>query len=176
MINKICSRCKIEKSLEDFSFNNICTNKKMSACKKCMNEAQRKFRKDNPVLQRKIDKSAYLKNRDKRIAYAKEYRKKYKDKTRNTNLKTRYGIDSDQYEKIKKIQLSKCGICHKKEYDLKKILFVDHCHNTNKVRGLLCDNCNKFLGFYEKHCKAANSYLQINGSHIAHILQGIKQC
>ena len=39
----------------------------------------------------------------------------------------------------------KCVICNTKYSDTKK-LHVDHCHNTGKVRGLLCSNCNNGMG------------------------------
>lgn len=38
-------------------------------------------------------------------------------------------------------QQGKCGICKES-----KKLFVDHCHKTRKVRGLLCSKCNLIIG------------------------------
>lgn len=40
-------------------------------------------------------------------------------------------------------QLGLCAICHKPE-DIK--LAVDHCHDTGKIRGLLCKRCNMGIG------------------------------
>lgn len=36
-----------------------------------------------------------------------------------------------------------CEICN-----LEPAIFIDHCHNNNKVRGLLCNRCNVGLGFW----------------------------
>lgn len=40
---------------------------------------------------------------------------------------------------------NQCAICGKPRDPLKKSLNVDHNHKTNKIRGLLCYRCNKFL-------------------------------
>lgn len=34
-----------------------------------------------------------------------------------------------------------CGICGKKDS-----LIVDHCHETNIIRGVLCGTCNTAIG------------------------------
>jgi hypothetical protein len=47
--------------------------------------------------------------------------------------------------------LSKGGTVHPKHY----LLFVDHCHATNKVRGLVCSQCNIALGWMEDAMKRA---------------------
>jgi hypothetical protein len=156
---KICSLCKLEKSKSDFPMQNKKIMKVMSACKECSNKRQREKRLKNPEEVRKKDKKSYLKNREKRIAAAREYRKKYPDRTRNTNLKVNYGITQKDYEQIKNKQMSRCAICKTHELDLKRILCVDHDHSNGKVRGLLCDTCNKFLGFYEVLHEKCRDYL-----------------
>lgn len=40
---------------------------------------------------------------------------------------------------------NKCSICEKPRSAFKKNLSVDHSHKTDRVRGLLCYRCNKFL-------------------------------
>jgi hypothetical protein len=77
---------------------------------------------------------------------------------REANLRHRYGIGIAQYEQLFKEQHGKCGVCdtsHDK-------LVVDHCHNSSKVRGLLCNNCNVLLGVSKENINtliAAVNYL-----------------
>lgn len=52
----------------------------------------------------------------------------------------------------------KCGICGKGLDSLK--WDIDHCHETNKVRGLLCHACNIWLGKNEGQLLAAWVYVR----------------
>jgi hypothetical protein len=56
-------------------------------------------------------------------------------------------ISIDDYEKMLVEQDYKCYCCSVEHSILKKGLFVDHCHATGKVRGLLCNSCNSALGY-----------------------------
>ncbi len=40
----------------------------------------------------------------------------------------------------------KCAICKRHYLEFKALLAVDHCHRTNRVRQLLCKDCNTALG------------------------------
>ena len=51
----------------------------------------------------------------------------------------------DLYEEMLIQQNFKCLICDGSHSDEKK-LHVDHNHNTGRVRGLLCNNCNNGMG------------------------------
>ena len=67
-------------------------------------------------------------------------------------LKRRYGITYDDYERILSEQNFGCAICGEKHSNNKRTsgkLFVDHCHKTNIVRGLLCSRCNHALGQFD---------------------------
>ena len=51
-----------------------------------------------------------------------------------------------QYEQMLVDQNNECAICKNK---IGWEAAVDHCHNTNKIRGLLCRKCNLGLGGFK---------------------------
>jgi hypothetical protein len=63
---------------------------------------------------------------------------------RKDNLKHRYGITEEQYDQMLVQQKHSCKICGDEPH---KPLYVDHCHQTKQVRGLLCHQCNVALGY-----------------------------
>lgn len=73
----------------------------------------------------------------------------------------RRGLSEEKLQEMFDCQKQKCKICQKKAKSHKK-LCVDHCHVTNKIRGLICNNCNSGLGFFKdnpKFLKAAINYI-----------------
>ena len=55
-----------------------------------------------------------------------------------------------------------CAICGEVEVR-NKILSLDHCHKTNKVRGIICNKCNMAIGQFNeeiKNLKNAIKYLK----------------
>ena len=78
-------------------------------------------------------------------------RDKQKKKIKNGNLKYSYGISLKEYSDLEKKQNGRCAICGQLEIEKSsrnKYLAVDHCHVTNKIRGLLCTTCNRALGLF----------------------------
>lgn len=75
------------------------------------------------------------------------YKKRKKSDSKPDWRKQRYGISEEAYNVLVEVQQSKCKICglHVSEIP-KKVLYVDHCHKTKRVRGLLCNQCNIMLG------------------------------
>ena len=70
----------------------------------------------------------------------------FKDK----DLKKYYGVTLDWYKEQYAKQGGACAICNKPETSVIRgkvlSLAVDHCHDTGKVRGLLCIPCNQGIG------------------------------
>ncbi len=82
---------------------------------------------------------------------------------RNSSLRWLYGISEDDYKNLFEAIEGKCEICHKPSH---KLLHVDHDHNTGKVRGLLCHQCNIGLGCFQdngEYLENARVYLKKEG-------------
>lgn len=56
----------------------------------------------------------------------------------------KYGLTQEQYTKMMKDCNSSCEICGSMDE-----LVIDHCHDSNKVRGILCWSCNVALGHFK---------------------------
>ena len=136
---KICNLCNKEKQIEDFVKRSNRSSGRQPYCKDCHNK----------------------KTRDK---YDSKVMKDY-------DLMRAYGINLKQYEELFLQQNGCCKICKKHISELnnkhKKSLCVDHCHKTNKIRGLLCDKCNRGIGLLNDDIdilKNAVEYLQSNNA------------
>jgi hypothetical protein len=60
-------------------------------------------------------------------------------------LRKTYGLTLEDYEAMLEAQDYGCAICGGQG---SRRLVVDHCHATERVRGLLCDKCNIGLGWF----------------------------
>lgn len=125
MQSKVCCVCEERKPFSEFfNFQNK-SDGKSYRCKSCDANARKKWKVDNPV-------SAWKSSRGR-------------------HLKSRFGITLEDYSKMLKEQNYACKICGKLESDNLvhgnfSSLSVDHCHNTGKNRGLLCNQCNRAIG------------------------------
>jgi hypothetical protein len=57
-----------------------------------------------------------------------------------------YGLEPGEYERMWARQGGRCAICQRATGKVRR-LAVDHCHETGRVRGLLCGPCNQFVGY-----------------------------
>lgn len=125
---KICTKCKIEKSLDDFSKLHVNKDGKHTQCKKCLQI----YRSNH-----------YFKND--------EYRKKRISDASKRNRERKYGVTEDEFEKLLAAQNYCCAICsvhlNGSKFSLKGQL--DHCHLHGTIRGILCGQCNTALGLFK---------------------------
>ena len=145
---KVCKTCKETKDTSLFykrasNLDGFTTN-----CKVCENKRTSQWGKKNPE-RKSLKAKEWVKNNPEKI---KEINKTWADnnpdKVNERWLKQCYGINLLQYGAMLEKQNGVCAICSVKP-QLKEKLFVDHCHTTGEIRGLLCRFCNTALGFFK---------------------------
>ena len=146
MMERDCKICKLEKNLESYHKSKRHPLGRKMECSKCTNE--------------------YLRNHYHTKTKVKH---DFRKKRSATYYKRKYNISFDEYLKLCEKNDYKCQICNVKkipagnsEKGSKDVLVLDHCHETNKIRGILCQECNQGLGLFKDnilHLVSAHLYL-----------------
>lgn len=150
MKNKICTKCKCTKSVDSFHKKK---GKPRAMCKLCFNEYQRNFR---------------LNNREKLLFDRRNAPSNSRTNRRIRNLRYKYNITIEDYNKMFTVQNGKCFICDSPPEE-NDVLCVDHCHESGNVRKLLCRKCNKALGLFNDDLnviKKAFIYIQTHKNEV----------
>lgn len=114
------------------------------ANKELVNQRAREHRTANPELARKHANAHYQKNRVHKVAVAKIWIAKNKQKLAGYTRKSRYDITPQRFQQMWDEQKGLCSIC---EIPLAPAN-LDHEHDTKKIRALLCGHCNRGLGHF----------------------------
>jgi hypothetical protein len=101
--------------------------------------------------------------------YVKKQQENYTpEKGRDKNLRHAYGITLQEYNEMLEEQDHKCATCGTTEPGGRKsgrgggtnVFVVDHCHDTGKVRGLLCHSCNRAMGLLGDNVSVIESMIK----------------
>lgn len=108
-------------------------------------EYQRDYRNTRRDHYVQLQRESYQRNRVKRCA---DNRAKIGFNTRQSWLRRlkKLGVTEDRYQKLFAAQDGRCAICSRREEGKFAKLCADHCHESGKFRGLLCNRCNQALG------------------------------
>lgn len=126
--------------------------------------AKAKFHDERHVKLRAQKRADYERHREKRLAQMKAARQADPVKAKDTFLRKTYGITLAERDAMWAAQGGVCAICHQKPTGGRGDgIYVDHDHETNKIRGLLCGQCNCLLGYARDNVltlESAIRYLQ----------------
>jgi hypothetical protein len=137
---KYCRYCEQDKPSAHFSPHPTTTDGLSNKCKDCVS-AYNKLRHSKRTRE-ELD-----------LINAKRRANRNTWKTdRKKHFKRAYGITVEDYETMLANQNGVCKICNR-PCKSGKSLAVDHCHETGKVRGLLCAKCNTNLGRIEAYLR-----------------------
>lgn len=87
-------------------------------------------------------------NLERRREIANKWARANKDKTRFKKAYDRYGVTEEQFWAMYNDQQGCCAGCLK---EFIRTPDIDHNHDTGKVRGLLCNNCNRGIGHLKEN-------------------------
>lgn len=152
---KTCLTCKKEKPLSEFTSDKQKKTGLTPYCKECCAIASRRYYENHKEQYAKAHKEWREKNPQW----------KPNPRGRNATLKCRYNISESDYNDMFIEQGGRCAICGKHQSKCYKTLHVDHCHETDKVRGLLCGKCNRGLGMFSDSISLFHNvikYLEMN--------------
>ncbi len=161
---RTCAICGISQPLTQFSTAPSKPFGKDYRCKTCAAVKMREWRKNNPEKHREHVSQWRRQNPKKVAEYARNFRQRNPEITADRALRDNYGIPIGTYATMFTDQNGKCGICGTTEPQRinAKRLAVDHCHDTGRIRGLLCHRCNSGIGYFnhdQKLLQAAIDYL-----------------
>jgi hypothetical protein len=144
--SSVCNKCGETKPLSEFSPDTSMRLGVRNMCKAC----------------------SRVKNR---AAYKHNYRRNL-----DFHLRRNFGITLDQYDQMVAEQAGVCAICgcpptvlggaRRQGRPVEPRLVVDHCHATGRIRGLLCVECNRGIGFLKDDAaivRFALKYLEERG-------------
>lgn len=148
----ICCSCKCDKIDSEMSRGKEKSH--YHICKKCANEKMQAWRKKNP-------------EKWKALCRRHSTNPATKQKRRVEGLR-KYGLTLETFDILLASQDHKCAICaravlRKSARDGNDAAQVDHCHETDKVRGILCARCNRAIGLIGENAstlRRAAEYLE----------------
>jgi hypothetical protein len=135
---KKCIQCKEDKPLSEFYKNKSTYDGAQKRCKSCdVLRNKQKYQKDPLEAARK---------------------------RKSLRLKRDFNLTWEQYQELKNKQDNKCDICKVELFEAKNTC-VDHNHITGKVRGILCQKCNKALGLFQDSIEKLNAAVKYLSHH-----------
>jgi hypothetical protein len=168
---KVCSKCKTEKNTDEFSRSRATKDGLRHWCKACVKDNAGKVRAqivvpDTKVCRRCGKEKSYREFTSDRSGHYDGLSSRCKqclrevtrgEKNRKYDLR-KFGLTLEQYDQMYAAQNGGCAICGGQNDDGRR-LFVDHNHQTGRVRGLLCARCNTRTGVYELFGRQIAAYL-----------------
>lgn len=135
-MDKACSKCGETKPTDAFWKDSRYRGGYQHQCKACKYKVSEEWRK---------------RNRESVNAKQREYQRANPDVARRSWVKKKYGMTWDEYQSMVFTHDNRCGVCWRTadEAEPGRLLSVDHCHETGRVRGLLCGGCNRALGLLQ---------------------------
>lgn len=149
---RICKNCQVPKEEHEFPLHGSRPGLRRRECIKCDSKTRLARRAKNLEAFNAKMRQWHFKNKKRRNKMQLE--RYYADPAKAAEIarKSKYGLSPGRYNQMRLEQGNACAICRRE-----KPLCVDHDHETKKVRGLLCQTCNRALGMLQDSPSRARS-------------------
>jgi hypothetical protein len=131
--SKTCTKCGGTHPIDAFHRSTAHKDGRRNLCRNCRRDSKRLYRfrtKASPKPKRPRPEYRYW-----------------------SKIKAKYGLTEDQFKSLFEKQGSGCAICASptprgrlRSGEAARRFVVDHCHQTGRVRGILCNPCNSGIG------------------------------
>lgn len=145
---RICKGCDTAKPQGDYH-KGVSVDGRSHYCKPCSAATARASRDADPEKYRARKVELWNANIQENRRRSREYYSRRSLAARELNWRAQ-GIEATaaEYMALHAEQGGLCALCGKDEVANGRALALDHCHNSNRVRGLLCADCNMALGLF----------------------------
>lgn len=168
---KKCSQCGANKDLGEFYVKDKKTGRLCAYCKEC-DKAKRKayYEKNGDKVRARI--RAYQKANPE-VQARSVAKRRANGKRRLADVRQRYGVSEEQYAEMMERAGGVCEICGRVPSEVsKKGACVDHCHDSSKVRGILCAPCNSGIGSLQDDPAVLRKAIEYLETHSVHNVVG----
>lgn len=136
---KVCKRCGVVHPTTMYGKDSSRKDGLRDVCKSCRKtEASDYYAENRAAILAKQKQSYHAADGVNKLKVSQRQRERY--------FKNSYGLTVEQLSQKAVEQENKCEICEEELSDHWWKRHVDHCHTTGKVRGILCNDCNRGLG------------------------------
>lgn len=188
MDTKQCTCCKIDLPLTQFGLRKNKPRSRCRKCENMLSKEWRRknsekvraagrirnerYKNKDPEAYKKRKHEYYVKHKERMLRQSKQWakdnpeqaraiqkksRKKRQARTRDYVLRTKYGITLKEYNNLVDKQGGHCPLCGNVLADN---YAVDHCHDTGRVRGVLCRGCNTGVGLLRHDVKVLRNAIK----------------
>jgi hypothetical protein len=145
---KPCRICGEVKPLTEFHRAKGMRDGHRSECKPCFRQISKARYDADPAKAIAGVKRWQQENAERLNAHRREYRKRpeVKRMQRDAYYRRKYGKTADEVDDIVDLQAGRCLICKVQLPERLGSRHLDHDHESGKIRGVLCIDCNHGLG------------------------------
>ncbi len=152
-----CKQCRIESNKKSYDVNR---EKRIAT--------SAKWKEENRDRANARERANRAKNPEKYRERERKYKKRNWARLSVHESLRKLGLTNEQFVLMNEKQNKKCSICGLEETRKSRNggicrLAIDHCHESGKIRGLLCHACNTAIGKFKDNTdllKSAIRYLE----------------